>query len=102
MAESAIIAICNRYIQSVALDYPLFKAYLFGSFAKDTPRPDSDIDLAIILKTMDNPFRTQLELMKRRREFDLRLEPHSISEEDFIASDPFVKEILDSGIEISF
>lgn len=53
-----------------------------------------------ILKNIDNPFQTQLALMKLRRKFDMRIEPHAISETDFNASNPFVNKILASGIEI--
>lgn len=101
MAEREIIDTCERFIKSVSLEYPLLKAFMFGSFAKGTSQPDSDIDLAVVLKKIDNPFQTQLELMKLRRRIDLRIEPHAISKEDFVSSDPLVREIITSGIEIS-
>ena len=76
------------------------KAYLFGSYAKGTIKEDSDIDLAIIFKNFDNSFDTQVQLMKLRRKFDTRIEPHPFRESDFQTSNPFANEILNTGFEI--
>ena len=76
------------------------KVYMFGSFAKGTIREDSDIDLAIIFKNLDDPFDMQVQLMKLRRKFDTRIEPHPFKESDFQTSNPFANEILNTGIEI--
>lgn len=100
MAEREIISICQKYIHSVASKYTLSQAFLFGSYAKGTHKEGSDIDLAIIIKSPGDAFRIQLELMKLRRKFDLRIEPHLIKEADFNTANPFAYEILTSGIEI--
>lgn len=76
------------------------KIYLFGSYAKGTSNDDSDIDLAIIFKHLPDPFETQVELMKMRRKFDTRIEPHPLSESDFNSSHPLAGEILRNGMEI--
>lgn len=100
MAEKEIINTCEMYIQSVSHKYAISRAFMFGSYAKGTNNEDSDIDIAIILKKIEDPFQIQLELMKLRRSFDIRIEPHPISEKDFNISNPFANEILTSGIEI--
>lgn len=76
------------------------KAYIFGSYAKGTPQEESDIDLAIVLKNIKNSFNTQVQLMKMRRNFDTRIEPHPFDELDFHPSNPFVHEILSTGIQL--
>lgn len=100
MAEREIINTCQRYIQLVASEYALSQAFLFGSYAKGNDKEDSDIDLALIIKSSDDDFSIQLKLMKFRRKFDLRIEPHLIKESDFNSTNPFAYEILTSGIEI--
>jgi predicted nucleotidyltransferase len=100
MVEREIIDTCKKYIQSIAQAYPLTKAYMFGSFAKGTNRTDSDIDLAIVLKGTGDTVDIQWQLMKLRRDFDLRIEPHPINETDFNFNHPLVSEILKTGIEI--
>ena len=39
-------------------------------------------------------------LMKLRRKFDTRIEPHAFRESDFDISNPLAKEILTTGLEI--
>ena len=42
----------------------------------------------------------QVNLMKLRRKFDTRIEPHPFNEKDFDISNPLVNEILNTGIKI--
>ena len=74
--------------------------YLFGSYAKGTFREDSDIDLAVVMKNLQNSFTMQVQLMNLRNNFDTRIEPHPFDERDFDDSHPFAYEILKSGIPI--
>ena len=79
----------------------VLKAYIFGSYAKGKFNEHSDIDLAIILKDLVDEFDMQVLLMKLRRKFDTRIEPHPFDEKDFIdPSIPLVNEILQTGIQI--
>jgi len=78
----------------------LKKAFLFGSFSQGKEREDSDIDIAIVLGNMTDFFKTQMDLMRIRRNIDLRIEPHPICEKDFNSSNPFANEIQNTGIEI--
>ena len=93
--------IARKYIQFIKKKDPnVQKAYLFVSYAKVIINEDSDIDLAIIFKKFDNSFDTQVRLMKLRRKFDTRIEPHPFRESDFKTSNPFANEILNTGFEI--
>ena len=76
------------------------KAYMFGSHVKGTVTEDSDIDLAIIFKNLSDTFDMQVQLMKLRRKFDNRIEPHAFRESDFHNSNPLANEILKTGLEI--
>jgi len=82
--------------------YDLSKAYLFGSYARNNQHEESDIDLALVIRNLPDPFSAQVELMKLRRDFDLRIEPHPFRESDFSTQNPLVFEILKYGQEISF
>jgi len=76
------------------------KAYLFGSYAKGSQHPDSDIDIAIVLGKIDDFFAVQMQLMRLRRDIDLRIEPHPIWEGDFNTQNPFAFEIEKTGFEL--
>ncbi len=77
--------------------------YLFGSHAKGNSTEDSDIDLALIFKNLDDSkrFDTQIKLMLLASNIDSRIEPHPISHEDFYSDNPFVVEIKKTAIEIA-
>lgn len=77
------------------------KGYIFGSFVRGTANEDSDIDLAIVFKELDDTFDMQVKLMKIRRNFDSRIEPHPFRESDFQNSNPLVYEIMKTGVELS-
>jgi predicted nucleotidyltransferase len=80
--------------------FPLEKVYLFGSYAKDSYRPDSDIDVAIVVNHLEGDyFSIQPLLWKLRRQIDDRIEPILI-ERDYDKSG-FLSEIQKYGIEIA-
>ncbi|MBI9038503.1 MAG: nucleotidyltransferase domain-containing protein [Bacteroidales bacterium] len=95
--------IISEYISFVAKqNNQLIKAYIFGSYAKQKDRPDSDIDIALIINNLsdDEKFDLQVQLMLLASDFDMRIEPHPISDKDFDSENPFVAEIKRTGIEI--
>ena len=100
MDKNEAIKTAKRYINIVNCKYPVENVILFGSFAKGTNHADSDIDLAIIFKSIDDIIDLQIELMKMRTDNDLLIEPHPFSVSDFNQSNPVVSEILKNGIEI--
>lgn len=100
MVDKSIINTANRYIQRIPVELELKKAYLFGSFAKGNERPDSDIDIAVVIGKMDDFFAVQMLLMRLRRDIDLRIEPHPIWEGDFNIENPFAYEIEKTGLEL--
>jgi predicted nucleotidyltransferase len=79
--------------------YNIKEAFLFGSYARNHFNDDSDIDIALILKGYKDSIKELSNLMRFRRDFDLRIEPHPIAEEDFNRNNPFTKEIK-KGLKI--
>ncbi len=63
--------------------FDLSKAYLFGSYARNNQHEESDIDLALVIRNLSDPFLVQVELLKLRRKFDLRIEPHPLMKVNF-------------------
>jgi len=93
--------VARRYVDFIRNKNPnMKKAYLFGSYAKGIIKADSDIDLAIVFENLSDTFDMQVQLMKLRRKFDTRIEPHAFRESDFDISNPLAKEILTTGQEI--
>ena len=93
--------IAEKYIRIISEKYIVEKAIMFGSYAKGTNHPDSDIDLAIIIKNVKDIIDTQINLLKLRNDDLLFIEPHPFNEGDFNTSDPFASEIIKNGIEIN-
>lgn len=93
----------KEFIATVARQNPnLLTTYLFGSYAKGNQHEDSDIDVALIINHLSDAdkFDVQVQLMLTASQFDIRIEPHPFSMEDFSSSNPFAAEIRRTGIEI--
>lgn len=94
----------KNYIDSVLLQQPgLITAFIFGSYANNKQRIDSDIDIALVIDNLsDNDrFDTQVKLMMLASKIDSRIEPHPISKQDLASNNPFVLEIKRTGIELN-
>jgi predicted nucleotidyltransferase len=73
--------------------------FLFGSYAKGTPREDSDIDVAVIVDKIEGDYLAITPLLwKTRRLVDERIEPLLFEK----GKDPsgFLREITETGIAI--
>ena len=101
MAQREIIDLAKKYLEFLKEEkFQISQAYLFGSYAKGTNTPESDIDIAFIFNELKDEIDMQIKLMKLRRKFDLRIEPHPFDRKDVSENNPFLKEILQTGILI--
>ena len=101
MDKTKASEVAKRYVDFLRKRNPnIKKAYLFGSYAKGNTNIDSDIDLAIVFEKLSDTFDMQVQLMKFRRKFDTRIEPHAFRESDFELTNPLAKEILETGLEV--
>ncbi len=101
--DKAINKSIENYIKLIRDKYTnIESAYLFGSYAKGKSTKDSDIDLALIFRELDDTkrFDIQVQLMLLASKIDLRIEPHPISHDDFYSENPFVNEIHKTGVKI--
>jgi len=101
MDKKIALGIARKYVNFLISHrhYNIKEAFLFGSYARNSFNEDSDIDIAIILKGYKNSVKELSNLMRFRREFDLRIEPHPIAEEDYNQNNPFAEEIK-KGLKI--
>ncbi|MBU4316530.1 MAG: nucleotidyltransferase domain-containing protein [Proteobacteria bacterium] len=91
-----------KYVDFIRKEKPqIKKVYLFGSYVKNQHHPDSDVDLAVVFENITDSFETQVELMKMRRNFDTKIEPHVFLESDFNPSNPLANEVLKHGIRLN-
>jgi uncharacterized protein len=101
LGKEEALNIAKKYLQKVNNHFTIRNALMFGSFAKGTSSDESDIDIALVLDNIPDVIETQIELMKLRRDIDLRIEPHPFRSEDFNINDPVVYEILNNGAVVS-
>ncbi|MCC5927827.1 MAG: nucleotidyltransferase domain-containing protein [Cyclobacteriaceae bacterium] len=79
--------------------FDLESVYLFGSYANDTNREDSDIDVAVVVKKISGDyFAVNPLLWKLRRQIDDRIEPILIDK--YHDKSGFLDEIKRTGIKI--
>jgi len=96
MVERSAIKNVRKYARLIRARFPVKTVMLFGSYARGCQKPDSDIDVAVVLKEEpENVLATEAELYKLRRSIDLRIEPRLVDD----TRDPsgFWQEILKYG-----
>jgi predicted nucleotidyltransferase len=101
MDKDEVIRIAREYFRYLQTKkFKISDVWLFGSYAKGTNRLESDIDLALIFNELQDEIELQIDLMKLRRKFDLRIEPHPFSLKDLEEKNPMLIEIMKTGISI--
>ena len=101
--RATVIEKVNTYRELVNRHFPMKidQCWLFGSYAKGTPREHSDIDVALVVKQLgdDYDFLTMEPLLwKLRGQVDSRIEPVLIAQDTDYTG--FFDEIKRTGIEI--
>jgi|SRR3989338_6093662 len=101
MDKKTALKLARDYVRSLASRhyYKVKGAFLFGSYAKNRFSDDSDIDIALVLEGYRDTIKELSNLMRIRREFDLRIEPHPLTQKDFEDDNPFNREIK-KGLKI--
>ena len=100
--EKSIMESIQKYIEKISQYYKIEAIILFGSYAKGTENEDSDIDIAIVSGDFNDIIEDGAKLIGLTWKIDTRIEPHPISTEDYIsASNPFVQEVMNTGIKVA-
>ena len=101
-SQSDLNKTISGFIEAVSSEFPLKFVYLFGSYASGTQREYSDIDLAIVSDNFEGSrFFDRKKINKYLLQTSTDLEIHPFKTEEFTADNPFVKEILETGIKIN-
>ena len=80
MDKAEVIKKIQQYRFLLKEHFDVDKVYLFGSYAKETNREDSDIDVAIVVNSLKGDyFSTTPLIWKLRRQIDDRIEPILLS-----------------------
>lgn len=95
--------VVSSYVADVRRTMPIDKVYLFGSYAKGMASEWSDIDLCFFSDSFENRRSVDIvtELLALAHDYpDFDIEPHVFPTSELQNDNPFVKEILLTGIEI--
>jgi predicted nucleotidyltransferase len=99
MDKREVIEKLRKYKELLSNHYDLHKVILFGSYAQDKARTDSDIDVAVIVNKVKGDYFTYTPLLwKLRRQVDDRIEP--LLFEKGKDTSGFLQEIITAGIEV--
>ena len=96
MDKATAIRCVKQYADLVRQNFEVRKIILYGSYSRDAARKDSDIDVAVVLDSVDEDFLTcEARLFRLRRELDVRIEPVLL--EESTDKSGFLEEILKTG-----
>jgi len=97
--------IITQYVSDVKATMHIDKVYLYGSYANGTAQWDSDVDLCFFSEsfTVENTMQIISHLFELKRRYNkyICLEPNAFPLSELSNDNPFVKEILRTGTEIS-
>ncbi|HRZ96610.1 MAG TPA: nucleotidyltransferase domain-containing protein [Paludibacter sp.] len=100
MDNREIINKLSEYKLLLSKHFDVDKVILYGSFAKGNPSSDSDIDVAVIVNSIEEDYFTYAPLLwKLRREIDDRIEPVLIEKDNDISG--FLSEVMRTGVIIN-
>ena len=99
LTQAEALDIVKKYKQVIA---PLFdgkaKVYLYGSYSKGNPNPWSDIDVAVIIPTLEGDWlKLTMALNRNVRKVNLRIEPILMMEDQW---SPLYDDVMLTGIEV--
>jgi predicted nucleotidyltransferase len=97
-----VTSIVSSFVESIKQEIRVDLVYLFGSYAKGNPHSYSDIDLAVVSKDFEGiRFFDRKKLLKYLVKINTDIELHTFKTDDFTTEDPFVAEIIKTGIKIN-
>lgn len=98
MDKEQVIKIVQSYKQAIRPLYKDAKVYLYGSYSKGTARPDSDIDVAVIVPRVEgNWFSVVPPLWTSARKVSSLIEPVIMEVNEH---SPLYDDVMRTGIAI--
>jgi len=100
MDKNEVIDKLKKYKLLVSEHFDIDKVILYGSYASGNPRIDSDIDVAIVVNSIDEAYFSYAPLLwKLRRQIDDRIEPVLVEKDKDHSG--FLQEIMRTGFVIT-
>ena len=100
-SQADIKNIVSKFVSLASVEFPINAVYLFGSYAKGNAIEYSDVDLAIVSDKFEGSrFFDKQKLNKYILKTSIDLEIHPFKTADFTEDNPFVKEIIQTGLKI--
>ncbi|MCL2319055.1 MAG: nucleotidyltransferase domain-containing protein [Treponema sp.] len=100
----AVNRLAREYAEDVSRELPVEKAVLFGSYAKETATEQSDVDICFFLKSYSGKRKvdlvTQILGIGGEKYCQVGFEPIVFATSEIQRGNPFVREILETGIEL--
>lgn len=98
MDKKTAVSIAKQYKRAVINAIGPAKVYLFGSYSKGYARPDSDIDIAVVVPSVDGDYlSTAAHLWRITMDVNTLIEPVLIEESH---PSPLYEDILQTGIAV--
>jgi predicted nucleotidyltransferase len=92
------------YVADVNNTIPIDRAFLFGSYAKGTATEQSDIDVCFFSQSFEDmpSIDIMIQLFRLTRKYKgIDIEPRGFPTSELTNDNPFVKEILRTGRELT-
>jgi predicted nucleotidyltransferase len=87
LSKDEVIKMASGFLDLVRKRHDVRQAYLFGSFAKGTAKGYSDVDLAVVLGSLNvtegSPFDEGFEIFHEAQEYNSLLEVVCFAQEEF-------------------
>lgn len=97
MDQKQVVEIVNAYKKEVSSFVGDAKLYLYGSYSKGTARPESDIDVAVVLPKTEDRWALSARLWRATRKVNTLIEPVLIESQ---YDSPLYEDVLKTGIAI--
>ena len=98
MDKRTAVSIAKQYKRAVVDAIGPAKVYLFGSHSKGCARPDSDIDIAVVVPSITGDYLSMAALLWRiTMDVNTLIEPVLIEE---VHPSPLYEDILQTGIVV--
>lgn len=102
--KNVVLEDVRQFYNRIKDNFPVKKMILYGSYAKGKARPDSDIDVAVVLDFPDHLQRVELtaRLFHYARQINSSIEPKCVFWDEYLKNDKasILAEIIRTGIEV--
>ena len=100
--DKQILESVRTYLTKVSEFYKIDDALIFGSYAKGTQHKDSDIDLAIISRDVNDRITDMGKMFALTWGINTSIEPYPINTEDYKSNSisPIISEIIRTGVPV--